>query len=97
MFAAFGSMRDREISEAAVPMFSQVQTSNPLVPNWSFPARDGAFQRVHELIRSDYAATSRLLGKIAVRHWVRFCASLSALHRSACKPPKTGMAKSLKR
>ena len=52
MFAAFGSMRDCEISEATVPMFSQPQTSNPLVPNWSVPARNGAFQRVHELIRS---------------------------------------------
>ena len=29
-FAAFGSVRDREISEAAAPMFSQLQSSNPL-------------------------------------------------------------------
>ena len=76
MFAAFGSMRDREISDAIVPMSSQIQSSNPLVPNWSIPARNGAFERVHELIRSNYAATSRPSVMTAVRHWVRFCASL---------------------
>ena len=55
---------------------SQLQSPNPLVPNWSIPARNGAFQRIHELIRSNYAATSRPSVMTAVRHWVRFCASL---------------------
>ena len=52
MFAAFGSMRDREISEATAPLFSQLQSPSPLAPTWSLAA------------------------KTAVRHWVRFCASL---------------------
>ena len=76
LFASFGSMRDRDVSAALAPMVSQLQSSNPLVPNWSIPARTGAFQRIHELIRSNYAATSRPSVKTAVRHWVRFCASL---------------------
>jgi hypothetical protein len=62
LFASFGSMRDRDVSAA--------------LANWSIPARTGAFQRIHELIRSNYAATSRPSVKTAVRHWVRFCASL---------------------
>ena len=76
MFAAFGSMRDRESSEATAPIFSQLQSSNPLVPKWSIPARSGAFQRFHELIRSNYSATSRPSVMTAVIYWVRFCASL---------------------
>ena len=76
MVAAFGSMRDRDISAATAPMFSQLQSSNPRVPNWTTPARNGAFQRIHELIRSNYAATSRPSVMTAARHWVRFCASL---------------------
>ena len=47
LFASFGSMRDRDVSAALTPMVSQLQSSNPIIPNWSIPATSGAFQRCH--------------------------------------------------
>lgn len=38
LFASFGSMRDRDVSAALTPMVSQLQSSNPIVPNSSIPA-----------------------------------------------------------
>ena len=40
LFASFGSMRDRDVSAALAPMVSQLQSSNPSIPNWSIPADD---------------------------------------------------------
>lgn len=71
MFASFGSMLGRGAHNfSALP---PTDPSDPLQPNWQLAASNGTFDRIHGLIRSSYAASSRPSIQTAVRHWMRFC------------------------
>ena len=75
LFASFGSMNDRGIHHFDLGSFPITEnSSNPLQPNWNIAAANGSFGRIHNLIKSSYAASSRPSIQTAVRHWVRFCA-----------------------
>ena len=74
-FASFGTMQEQGLHHfnpsGEIP-FSD--PSNPLQPNWQLAVANGSLTRIHGLIKSSYAASSRPSIKTAVRRWVRFCA-----------------------
>ena len=74
-FASFGTMQERGLHHfnprGGIPLNDP---SNPLQPNWQLAAANGSLGRIHRLIKSSYAASSRSSIKTAVRQWVRFCA-----------------------
>ena len=74
-FASFGSTLEQGVHHFNPSGETPVSDpSNPLQPNWQLAVENGSLTRIHGLIKSSYAASSRPSLKTAVRHWVRFCA-----------------------
>ena len=74
-FASFGTMLEQGVHHFNPSGETPVSDpSNPLQPNWQLAVENGSLTRIHGLIKSSYAASSRPSLKTAVRHWVRFCA-----------------------
>ena len=73
LFASFGTMQEQGWHHfnpsGEIPFFDP---SNPLQPNRQLAVANGSLTRIHGLIKSSYAASSRPSIKMAVRHWVRF-------------------------
>jgi hypothetical protein len=72
IFAACHAMASNELA----PIVDETATALALRPDFSALAAPGAFERVRNLIQSNYSKSSRRSIKTAVRSWARHTAKL---------------------